>query len=113
MSTKKIIVGLILILFCSMLRAQDRLFVDPGKLDSLKVIVFKRNHNDKEKIRLLNEYARLSFFNQEIIQGFTATIEALDLSEAIDFKEGKIMYHETLAAFLGPGDIVSYHHQNS
>ena len=54
MSTKKITIGLILILFCSMLRAQDRLFVDPGKLDSLKVIVFKRNHNDKEKIRLLN-----------------------------------------------------------
>ena len=113
MSTKKITIGLILILFCSMLRAQDRLFVDPGKLDSLKVIVFKRNHNDKEKIRLLNEYARLSFFNQEIIQGFTATIEAIELSKEIEFKEGEIMYHETLAAFLGPGDIVSYHHQKA
>jgi signal transduction histidine kinase len=96
-----------------MLKAQDKPFVDPGKLDSLKVLVFKRNHNDKERIRLLNEYARLSFFNQEIIQGFTATIEAIELSEAIDFKEGKIMYHETLAAFLGPGDIVSYHHQKA
>ena len=77
------------------------------------MLVFKRNHNDKERIRLLNEYARMSFYNQEIIQGFTATIEALDLSEAIDFKEGEIMYHETLAAFLGPGDIVSYHHQKA
>jgi len=113
MSTKKIIVGLILILFCSMLKAQDKLFVDPGKLDSLKVIVFKRNHNDKEKIRLLNEYARLSFYNQEIIQGFSATIEAIELSEEIEFKEGEIMFHETLAAFLGPGDIVSYHHQKA
>lgn len=113
MSTKKIIIGLILILFCSMLKAQDNLFVDPGKLDSLKVIVYKRNHNDKEKIRLLNEYARMSFFNQEIIQGFTATIEAIELSEEIGYKEGEIMFHETLAAFLGPGDIVSYHHQKA
>ena len=113
MSTKKIIVGLILVLFCSMLKAQDTLFVDPGKLDSLKVLVFKRNHNDKERIRLLNEYARLSFYNQEIIQGFTATIEAIELSEEIEYKEGEIMFHETLAAFLGPGDIVSYHHQKA
>jgi two-component system NtrC family sensor kinase len=113
MSTKKIIVGLILILFCSMLKAQDGLFVDQDKLDSLKVLVFKRNHNDKERIRLLNEYARMSFYNQEMIQGFTATIEASDLSKEIGFKEGEIMYHETLAAFLGPGEMASYHHQKA
>jgi len=113
MSAKRIIVGLILLLFCSMLKAQDTLFVDPGKLDSLKVLVFKRNHNDKERIRLLNEYARMSFYNQEIIQGFTATIEAIELSEEIEYKEGEIMFHETLAAFLGPGDIALYHHQKA
>ena len=113
MSAKRIIVGLILLLFCSMLKAQDTLFVDPGKLDSLKVLVFKRNHNDKERIRLLNEYARMSFYNQEIIQGFTATIEAIELSKEIEYKEGEIMFHETLAAFMGPGDIALYHHQKA
>jgi len=77
------------------------------------VLVFKRNHNDKERIRLLNEYARMSFYNQEIIQGFTATIEAIELSEEIEYKEGEIMFHETLAAFLGPGDIALYHHQKA
>ncbi len=113
MNVRNVFISMIFILVFAPLKAQDTLFVDPGKLDSLKVLVFKRNQNDKEKIRLLNEYARMSFYNQEIIQGFSATIEAIELSEKIEFKEGEIMYHETLAAFLGPGDIVSYHHQKA
>ncbi|MEP0131838.1 MAG: ATP-binding protein [Eudoraea sp.] len=113
MNVRNVFISMIFILVFAPLKAQDTLFVDPGKLDSLKVLVFKRNQNDKEKIRLLNEYARMSFYNQEIIQGFSATIEAIELSEKIEFKEGEIMYHETLAAFLGPEDIVSYHHQKA
>ena len=113
MNVRNVFISMIIILVFAPLKAQDTLFVDPGKLDSLKVLVFKRNQNDKEKIRLLNEYARMSFYNQEIIQGFSATIEAIELSEKIEFKEGEIMYHETLAAFLGPEDIVSYHHQKA
>ena len=113
MNVRNVFISMIIILVFAPLKAQDTLFVDPGKLDSLKVLVFNRNQNDKEKIRLLNEYARMSFYNQEIIQGFSATIEAIELSEKIEFKEGEIMYHETLAAFLGPGDIVSYHHQKA
>ncbi|MDN3642877.1 ATP-binding protein [Lutimonas halocynthiae] len=113
MNVRNVLISMIFILVFAPLKAQDTLFVDPDKLDSLKVLVFKRNHNDKERIRLLNEYARMSFYNQEIIQGFTATIEAIELSEEIEYKEGEIMFHETLAAFLGPGDIVSYHHQKA
>ena len=113
MNVRNVFISMIFILVFAPLKAQDTLFVDPGKLDSLKVLVFKRNQNDKEKIRLLNEYARMSFYNQEIIQGFSATIEAIELSKKIEFKEGEIMYHETLAAFLGPEDIVSYHHQKA
>ena len=113
MNVRNLFISMIFILVFAPLKAQDTLFVDTGKLDSLKVLVFKRNHNDKEKIRLLNEYARMSFYNQEIIQGFSATIEAIELSEEIGFKEGEIMFHETLVAFLGQGDIVSYHHQKA
>ena len=105
MNSKDVLISLIFVLTFSIVKAQDTLFVDPRKLDSLKVLVFKRNYNDKERIRLLNEYARMSFYNQEIIQGLSATIEAIELSEEIGFKEGEIMFHETLAAFLGPGDI--------
>jgi len=113
MNSKDVLISLIFVLTFSMVKAQDSLFVDPMKLDSMKVLVFKRNYNDKEKIRLLNEYARMSFYNQEIIQGFSATIDAIELSEEIGFKEGEIMFHETLAAFLGPGDIALYHHQKA
>lgn len=113
MNVRNVFISMIFILAFAPLRAQDELFVDPEKLDSLKVLVFKHNQNDKEKIRLLNEYARMSFYNQEIIQGFSATIDAIELSEKIEFKEGEIMYHETLAAFLGQGDIVSYYHQKA
>jgi hypothetical protein len=95
MNVRNVFISMIFILVFAPLKAQDTLFVDPGKLDSLKVLVFKPNQNDKEKIRLLNEYARMSFYNQEIIQGFSATIEAIELSEKIEFKEGEIMYHET------------------
>jgi len=113
MNSKDVLISLIFLLTFSIVKAQDTLFVDPMKLDSLKVLVFKRNYNDKEKIRLLNEYARMSFYNQEIIQGISATIDAIELSEEIGFKEGEIMFHETLAAFLGPGDVALYHHQKA
>ena len=113
MNVRNVFLSILMIIAFAPLKAQDTHFVNPGKLDSLKVLIVKRNQNDIEKIRLLNEYARMSFYNQEIIQGFSATIEAIELSEKIEFKEGEIMYHETLAAFLGPGDIVSYHHQKA
>ena len=113
MNSKDVLISLIFVLTFSIVKAQDTLFVDPMKLDSMKVLVFKRNYNDKERIRLLNEYARMSFYNQEIIQGLSATIDAIELSEEIGFKEGEIMFHETLAAFLGPGDIALYHHQKA
>ena len=68
---------------------------------------------DMEKVRLLNEYARSSFYNEKLIQGFTATIEALNISKKIGYKEGEVMYHKTLAAFLGDSDMVPYHYQKA
>jgi two-component system NtrC family sensor kinase len=113
MKSIKLVAGLVFLLLCSNARAQDTLYVDPVKIDSLKALLDEHQGDDIEKVRLLNEYARLSFYNRELIQGFTATIEASDLSEKIGYKEGEILYHETLAAFLGAADMVSYHHQKA
>ena len=117
MKSIKLVFGILFLLFCSNLRAQDSqqvtLYVDPSKIDSLKTLLDDHRADDIEKVRLLNEYARLSFYNRELIHGFTATLEAIDLSEKIGYREGEIEYHETLAAFLGQGDMVSYHHQKA
>ncbi len=113
MKSIKLIAGLVFLLLCSNVRAQDTLYVDPVKIDSLKALLHEHQGDDIEKVGLLNEYARLSFYNRELIQGFTATIEAIELSEKIGYKEGEILYHETLAAFLGNSDMVSFHHQKA
>ena len=113
MKSIKLVFGLLFFLFCLYVRAQDTLYVDPLKIDSLKTLLANQRGDDIEKVRLLNEYARLSFYNRKLIQGFTATIEASNLSKKIGYKEGEILYHETLAAFLGDGDMVSYHHQKA
>ncbi len=113
MKSIKLVFGLFFFLFCLYVRAQDTLYVDPLKIDSLKALLANQRGDDIEKVRLLNEYARLSFYNRKLIQGFTATIEASNLSKKIGYKEGEILYHETLAAFLGDSDMVSYHHQKA
>ncbi|MGB5322645.1 tetratricopeptide repeat-containing sensor histidine kinase [Lutimonas sp.] len=117
MKSIKLVIGLLLMLCCSSIWAQDtsqdKLFVDPVKIDSLKALLDDKRTDDIEKVRLLNEYARLNFYNKNLIEGFTATLEASSLSERIGYKEGEILYHETLAAFLGGSDMVSYHHQKA
>ncbi len=117
MKSIKFIFGLLFLLCCSNIWAQDtsqvKLFVDPIKIDSLKALVDDKRTDDIEKVRLLNEYARINFYNKNLIEGFTATLEASNLSEKIGYKEGQILYHETLAAFLGDSDMVSYHHQKA
>lgn len=117
MKSIKLVIGLFFLLFCSNIRAQDSpqdtLYVDPYKIDSLKALLADHQENDIEKVRLLNEYARLCFYNRELIQGFKATIEGSNLSKKIGYKEGEILYHETLAAFLGASDMVSYHRQKA
>ncbi|MCA0930865.1 GHKL domain-containing protein [Lutimonas saemankumensis] len=112
MRSVKLVVVLICIYF-SPCRAQDTLYVDPVKIDSLKTLLKESSKEDTERVRLLNEFARLSFYNRELIQGFEATIKAIQLSKKIGYKEGEVLYHETLAAFLGDGDMVAFHHQKA
>ena len=111
MRSIKLVTGFLVLLFCSYGWAQDTLYVNPVKIDSIKALLVENDTESIERVELLNDYARLSFYNRELIQGFTATIEARNLSKKIDYKEGEILYHETLAAYIGDGDMFGYHHQ--
>ncbi|RZV60281.1 MAG: hypothetical protein EX254_09175, partial [Flavobacteriaceae bacterium] len=113
MRSIKLITVLLFLLFCSYGSAQDTLYVDPVKIDSLASLLTEPDIEDIEKVKLLNEYARLNFYNRKLIQGFTATIEAVNISEKIGYKEGEVLYHKTLAAFLGDSDMVPYHYQKA
>jgi len=113
MRSIKFIVGLVFMLFCALGNAQDSLYVDSQKVDSLLMLLENHQSDDIERVKLLNEYARLSFYHRDLIQGFEATIQARDIAKKIGYKEGEILYHETLAAFIGDGDMVSYHHQKA
>ena len=113
MRSIKQITVLLFLLFCSYGSAQDTLYVDPVKIDSIASLLTEPDIEDIEKVRLLNEYARLNFYNRKLIQGFTATIEAVNISEKIGYKEGEVLYHKTLAAFLGDSDMVPYHYQKA
>ena len=88
--------------------AQDTLLVSPIKIDSLHQLIANRKNDDEEKVRLLNEYARLCFYNQQFQQGFIATRDAREMSKKLDFAGGEIMYYVTLAAFSRPGEIHNY-----
>jgi len=72
--------------------------------DSLKRLIDLHDKEDEEKVRLLNEYARQCFYNQEIKKGFIATKEAREISEKLDFEGGEIMYYLTLSAYHGNGN---------
>ena len=113
MRSIKLVTGFLVLLFCSYGWAQDTLYVNPVKIDSIKALLVENDTESIERVELLNDYARLSFYNRELIQGFTATIEARNLSKKIDYKEGEILYHETLAAYIGDGDMFGYHHQKA
>ena len=79
-------------------------------IDSLYQLIDGHSNNDKEKVQLLNDYARHCFFNYEFQKGLIATRDARELSEKIEFKEGKILYYQTLATFLGnSGSLKSYY----
>ena len=93
--------------------AQDTLLISPVKIDSLHQLIANRNKDDEEKVRLLNEYARLCFYNQEFQIGFIAARDARELSKKLDFTGGEIMYYMTLAAFSGSGEMYNFYLQQA
>jgi len=109
---RKLVILIVLFLYGGLINinGQDSLLVDRSKIDSLQQLIKSNPQTDKEKVRLLNEYARICFYNQEYNEGLIAAREARELSKKIEFDGGIIMYHITLSVFSqGRGAINSYH----
>ena len=109
---KRLLVLVVIFLLVGLTRinAQDSLLVDPAKIDSLHQLIESHSNADKEKVRLLNEYARLCFYNQEYNEGLIAAKEARELSDKIKYEGGLVMYHLTLGVFAqGEGNLTEYH----
>ena len=89
----KIFTLIVLLLYVGLtnINGQDSLLVDRSKIDSLKTLIALNSKADKEKVRLLNEYARLCFYNQEYKEGLIATREARDLSKKMPFPECRFL----------------------
>ena len=108
----KLVILIVILLYVGLtnINGQDTLLVDRSKIDSLKKLIELNPKADKEEIRLLNEYARLCFYNQEYKEGLIATREARELSKKLEFESGIIMYHITLGIFSqGRAAINVYH----
>ena len=108
----KLAIVIVLFLYAGLtnINGQDSLLIDRSKIDSLKKLIELNSKADKEEIRLLNEYARLCFYNQEYKEGLIATREARELSNKIEFEGGIVMYHITLGVLSqGRGAINAYH----
>ena len=109
MKTKYLIISLLLVFaMITSIKGQEPLPVDPVKIDSLYKLI-NQSQKNKEKVRLLNEYARLNFYNQEYKTGLIATVDARELAAEIDYSGGEVMFHITIATFLGSGDLSEYH----
>ncbi len=97
----KLVILIVLFLYVGLtnINGQDSLLVDPSKIDSLKQLIKSHTNADKEKVRLLNEYARLCFYNQEYKDGFIATREARELSKKLKYDDGLAMYYMNFRIF--------------
>jgi len=74
------------------------------EIDSLRELIDARPSDSKEKVQLLNEYARLCFYDLRIKEGFVAAKQAREISDKLDFIGGRVMYYLTLAAYHGNGN---------
>ncbi|RED44965.1 ATP-binding protein [Seonamhaeicola aphaedonensis] len=83
------------------------------KIDSIKQLLNSHNKADEEKVRLLNEYARASFYEMNFMDGLKATHKAHELSKDIDFEGGMVMYYETLSMFVGYGAMADYYQKQA
>src|SRR5688500_18571088 len=110
----KKIIGIIIIVMCfSNAFAQKINEIYAVKMDSLQKLVEARLKNDKEKVRLLNEYARQCFFNLEFQKGLVAARDARELSNKLGFEGGQVMYYLTLATFHGIAPMYTYYQKKA
>ena len=75
---------------------QDVLVVRPGQLDSLKQLI-ENSREDTNKVILLNEYAKICFYDLEYLHGLTALKKARMLSKKLKYRNGEIRYFKTIS----------------
>lgn len=109
----KLLAFAFLILSSKSLFALDSIPVFQSKTDSLLQLIESRIKDDEEKVFLLNEYARLSFYDLKFQTGLEATIKARVISKQLNFTGGQIMYYQTLAAFHGSGELYQYYQKKA
>ncbi len=114
MRLKNLSISLILLFFCfGTTFAQDSLSVYSIKIDSLHQLIDSHQNEDEELVRLLNEYARVCFYNMDFQKGLMATRNARILSDNLNFEGGKIMYYLTLSVFFGYGEMHDYYQRQA
>ena len=93
--------------------AQHSTSSELSKSDSLKQLIAINKTDDKDRVRLLNDYAVACFHELKFKEGLIATRDARILSEQIGFKGGEVMYFETLAAYHGSGSLGEYYQKKA
>ena len=93
--------------------AQHSTSSELSKSDSLKQLIAINKTDDKDRVRLLNDYAVACFHELKFKEGLIATRDARILSEQIGFKGGEVMCFETLAAYHGSGSLGEYYQKKA
>ena len=83
------------------------------KMDSVNHLLENYPKEDEEKVKLMNQYARLCFYNREFQEGLIVTRAARELSAELNFPEGKLMYYLTLSSFHTDGEMRRYYRKKA
>ncbi len=89
--------------------AQDLVRVQQRDLDSLSSAIAAHSQKDTLKIKLLNEYARLCFYDLDYLNGLKAVSEAKSLSKSLEYKKGELLYDKTISYFHRNNTLGAYY----
>jgi len=70
-----------------------------SEIDSIQELINANPQENQERVVLLNELARLYFYEDQVKEGFITTREALNLAGEIDFEGGRVMYYLTMSTY--------------
>ncbi|WP_282135362.1 ATP-binding protein [Seonamhaeicola maritimus] len=104
-----VIILMILVCPCKSVAQDIPIIVPKQKLDSLQQLIKNHPEDNEQKVLWLNEYTEGCFYNYDLIEGFNTALKARELSKAIDFKGGIILYHLNIAKFLRGNPRRNYH----
>jgi signal transduction histidine kinase len=84
---------------------QERMLTDFTKMDSLQQLIDSHSKNDREKVILLNEYARQCFAEKEFLKGLTVNEKAKNNID--DYKPEVIVKTSLIPPSGGGGALIS------